>query len=93
MGFSRQEYWSGYLFPSPGDLADPGIEPKSSAVQSDSLPPEPPGKPTGGFIPLLIVHSLDYSHYTISLEIGRLIPPSVVFFSENISCPIRFALP
>ena len=45
MGFSRQEYWSGLPFPSPGDLPDPGIEPKSPALQADSLPPEPPGKP------------------------------------------------
>ena len=44
MGFSRQEYWSGLPFPSPGDLPDPGIEPRSSALQSDSLPSEPPGK-------------------------------------------------
>ena len=62
-------------------------------MQSDSLPPEPPGKPIDGFIPLLIAHSLDYGHYTISLEIGRLIPPFVVFFSENLSCPICFAFP
>ena len=46
MGFSRQEYWSGVPFPSPGDLADPGIEPRSPALQADALPSEPPGKPT-----------------------------------------------
>ena len=45
MKFSRPEYWSGYLFPSPGDLPDPGIEPGSTALQADSLPAEPPGKP------------------------------------------------
>ena len=44
MGFSRQEYWSGLLFPSPGDLSNPGIEPRSPALQADTLPPEPPGK-------------------------------------------------
>ena len=43
--FSRQECWSGLLFPSPGDLPNPGIEPGSPASQADSLPPEPPGKP------------------------------------------------
>ena len=43
--FSRQEYWSGLLFPSPGDLPNPGIKPWSSALQADSLPAEPPGKP------------------------------------------------
>ena len=45
MGFSRQEYWSGLQFPSPGDLPNPGIEPGSPVLQTDSLPPEPPGKP------------------------------------------------
>ena len=40
MGFSRQEYWSGFPFPSPGDLLDLGIEPGSPALQGDSLPSE-----------------------------------------------------
>ena len=44
MGFSRQEYWSGLPFPSPGDLPDPGIEPRSPALQADPLTSEPPGK-------------------------------------------------
>ena len=44
MGFSRQEYCSGLPFPSPGDLPDPGIEPRSPALQVDSLQSEPPGK-------------------------------------------------
>ena len=44
MGFSRQGYWSGLPFPSPGDLPDPGIEPRSPALQADALPSEPPGK-------------------------------------------------
>ena len=52
MGFSRQEYWSGLPFPSPGDLPEPGIKPRSPALQADSLPSEPPGKaallPLGG---------------------------------------------
>ena len=37
MGLSRQEYWSGLPFPSPGDLSDPGIKPGSPALQADSL--------------------------------------------------------
>ena len=45
MGFSRQEYWSGLPFPSPGDLPDPGIEPGSPALEADTLTSEPPGKP------------------------------------------------
>ena len=44
MKFSRQEYWHGLLFPSPGDLPDAGIEPRSLTLQADALPSEPPGK-------------------------------------------------
>ena len=47
MGFSRQEYWSGLPFPSPGDLPDPGIEPRSPVLRADTLLSEPPGKPPG----------------------------------------------
>ena len=43
--FSRQEYWSGLPLPSPDDLPDPWIEPRSPALQADALPSEPPGKP------------------------------------------------
>ena len=46
MGFSRQEYWSGLPFPSPGDPPNPGIEPSSPALQADSLLSEPPGNPS-----------------------------------------------
>ena len=48
MGFSRQEYWSGLPFPSPGDLLDPGTEPRalvSSALVGGFFTMEPPGKP------------------------------------------------
>ena len=45
MEFSRQEYWSGLPFPSPGDLPDPGIEPGSPALEADVLTSKPPGKP------------------------------------------------
>ena len=45
MGFSRQEYWSGLPFPSPGDLPNPGIEPRGPTLQADALTFEPPGKP------------------------------------------------
>ena len=55
MEFSRPEYWSGWPFPSPGDLPSPGIEPRSSTLQADSLPAEAPGKPkntgVGNLIP------------------------------------------
>ena len=46
MGFSRQEYWSGLPFPSPGDLPDPGIEPTSSELSRRFFTTKPPGKPT-----------------------------------------------
>ena len=45
MGFSRQEYWSGLPFPSPGDLPNPGIKPVSPSLKADALTSEPPGKP------------------------------------------------
>ena len=45
MGFSRQEYWSGLPFPSPGDLPNPGIKPRSPTLQADALTSAPPGKP------------------------------------------------
>ena len=48
MEFSRQEFWSGLLFPSPGDLPNPGVKPRSPTLQEDSLPTEPPGKPNYG---------------------------------------------
>ena len=48
MGFSRQECWSGLPFPSPGDLPDPGIKPRSPALQADAFPSAPPGKPVYG---------------------------------------------
>ena len=60
MGFSRQEYWSGLPFPSPGDLPDPGIEPRSLTLEADTLTSEPPGKTTLiaavplGYTPLVI---------------------------------------
>ena len=45
IGFSKQGYWSGLPFPSPGDLPDPGIKLRSSVLQADVLPSEPSGKP------------------------------------------------
>ena len=45
MEFSKQEYWSGLPFLSPGDLPNPGLKPRSPALQADALPSEPPGKP------------------------------------------------
>ena len=50
MEFSRQEYWSGLLFLSPGDLPNPGVEPGSTTFQADSLPSEPSGKPSNHYM-------------------------------------------
>ena len=57
MRFSRQEYWSDLPFPSPGDLPNPGIEPRSLALWAVSLPAEPPGK--------LHVTSLSFFKYVL----------------------------
>ena len=63
MGFSRPEYWSGLPCPLPGDLPNPGIKPRSPALQPDSLPSEPPGKPenTG-------VGSLSFLHWNFPTQ-------------------------
>ena len=55
MGFSRQEYWSGLPFPSPGDLPDPGIEPWSPTLLADSLPFEPQGSLLWSFPPPYLI--------------------------------------
>ena len=59
MGFSRQEYWSGLPCPPSGDLPNPGIEPMFSALQADSLPTEPPGKPAIISLPVSYPFLLD----------------------------------
>ena len=53
MGFSRQEYWSWLPFPSPGDLPEPGIEPRSPALQGDTLTSEPPRTDAKAETPIL----------------------------------------
>ena len=55
---SRQEYWSGLPFPSQGDILDAGIEPRSPALQADSLPSEPPGKVAPFLCPPLVKRML-----------------------------------
>ena len=78
MGFSRQGYWSGLPFPSPGDLPDPGIKPRSPALQADASTSEPPGKPILYIIPnsqsifLLFPHPLG-SHEPVLLAVNTLI--------------------
>ena len=64
MGFSWQEYWNGLPFSSPGDLPNPGMEPKSPALQADSLSSEPLGKK---FEPNTIVNK---SSHTLFFPLG-----------------------
>ena len=69
MEFSKQEYWNGEPFPSPEDLPDPRIEPRSSALQANSLPSEPPWKTSftgGNWIKMDVV-----SFYIISHKLGK----------------------
>ena len=62
-GFSRQEYWSGLPFPSPGDLSNPGVKPVSPALQMDSLPAELPGKSLI-LLPCFYKDHWDYINFT-----------------------------
>ena len=55
MGFSRQEYWNGLPFPPLGDLSNPGIEPMSLALAGNFCTTEPPGKPKGSLLLLLLL--------------------------------------
>ena len=72
--FPRQEYWSGQPFPSPGDLPNPGIEPRSSMLQVGSLPAEPPGKPEIIFkvVLKLVIEVSNQKWLLASLEVGLL---------------------
>ena len=93
MEFSRQEYWNGLLFPSSGDLPDPGIEPGSPALQADALLSEPPGNPLGvcGSIQILGLFVLFlWKMSLVVLFIGRLlITDSVSLF---VLCLFRFSV-
>ena len=73
MRFSRQEYWSGLPFPSPGDLPNPEIEPGSPALQADSLPTEPPGKPSGINDSILFFFLIVFlqAEYSWDFEVGE----------------------
>ena len=65
MEFSRQEYWNGLPFPSPGALPDPGVKPRSPTFQADSLPFEPPEKPPHNSIYLVQFRSVSQSCLTL----------------------------
>ena len=73
MEFSRPEYWSGQPFPSSVDPPNPGIEPRSYALQEDSLPSEPPGKP---FDPRGHLYGPSCSLFGVEKESNEKDPPS-----------------
>ena len=82
MGFSRQEYWSGLPFPSPEELPDPGITPRSPALQADSLQFELQGSP---------YHCTSYTRYVYPFRLIRLLfsnkyPYFVVLSNVSYSC-------
>ena len=73
MGFFRLEYWSELPCPPPGDLPNPGTEPRSPTLEVDSLLSEPPGKPIE-----IVVASIVYSYESMILK--------NYFFHEALSC-------
>ena len=81
MEFSRQEYWSGLLFPSPGDLPDSGMDHGSPTLQADSLPSEPPGTPTTNLNSVL--KSRDITFLTEFLIIKAMVLPVVMYGCES----------
>ena len=87
MEFSRQEYWDGLPFPSPGDLPDSGIEPGSPALRADDLPSEPPGNPYG-FLenPILI---LKVSECNTQNKVRVFLPPEEKD-RQSMGCPGKF---
>ena len=68
MEFSRQEYWSGLPFPSPGDLPNPGIEPGSPALEADALTSEPPGKHFPYFSAVAFMRKAKPKVYSVHLQ-------------------------
>ena len=91
MGFPRVEYWSGLQFPSPGDLPNPGIEPRSPTLQADSLPTEVQGH--------LLIPKLDaFSKPRLSIWkflVHVMLKPSLEDFEHNLTsmgdecnCPV-----
>ena len=84
MEFSRQEYWSGLPFPSPGDLPNLGIKPGSPTLQADALPSEPPGKPIVWICHILFIYASVDGHLGRPL-IWTVIDSLIQFFCGYIS--------
>ena len=83
MGFSRQEYWSGLPFPSPGDLPDPGIEPGSLTLQADALTSEPPGKPDNSL--WLANDQMQIKHYQVARQGAKIELICIVLVAQSCS--------
>ena len=81
MGFSRQEYWSGLPFPSPGDLPDPGIKPRSPTLQAGALASEPSGKPNGYTVSLYFLMTNSLHSKELFLPFNLLITFIRLFYS------------
>ena len=85
MGFSRQEYWSGLPFPSPGGLPNPGIKLRPPALQADSLLSEQPGKPKEHLKYTGILQLLGNSYILFTLQsssLGNIQMPRFLFLRE-----------
>ena len=95
MKFSRPEYWSGYLFPSPGDLPNPEIKPRFPALQADYVPTEAPGKLTisRSLLKFMSIESVMPSNRFI-LCCPLLLPsafPSISIFSNESALHLRWS--
>ena len=86
-GFSRQKYWSGLPFPSPGDLPNPGTESRSLTLQADALTSEPPGK--GSEVKSLSHVQLFGTPWTIAHQA----PPSMGFSRQEYWSGLPFPSP
>ena len=81
MGFSKQEYWSGLPYPPPGDLPDLGMEPAtpaSPALQADSFPTEPPGKPYKEYMRVLIESTQPGTWRTVCIKYMLVITCNII---------------
>ena len=90
MGFSRQEYWSGLPFPSPGDLPHPGIKPGSPALQADTLTSEPAGKSYNyQYISRIDLHNIQcISRTNLSYNLLTTFPYSLAYFWQPSVCSL-----
>ena len=84
MGFSRQEYWSGFPFPSPENLPNPRIEPWSLILQADTLPSEPPGDELINLISDSSAFS-KYSLYIWKFSVHILLKPVLKYFEHYLA--------